>query len=466
MNKRFTSALIAITLIVTCSVSAINIPENAWYSEYLNYVLERNLVEIADSEFVENQYVSKLDIIKTAAKLSGDKNISNYSEYAINKGYINSENELEINATRGFAADIFSKLLIDSELINNVTFIPDVSKLSDTYADIVKLYNAGIITGKDADGYFYPSDFITVEELAAIAARISNKDMRLPVALSSGINLNSILEQYKSCMVEDDFVEFKKFSNDYTITQSMLDLVTYSVKDTASDEEKNDILKTYAVVTELMNKYDFAISEDAFATLKSDYDALHFQIKNLIEDGTLPFTEYAYLENFWINSLYEQFYFEYIINKMPSYDTVYDLYSDEYVLAKHILITFEDDTAEAKATALEKANEIYVLASEPESDFDLLIAEYGQDPGTAYYPNGYLFTYGEMVESFENAAFLLEEGAISTPVESEFGYHIIKKYPVTKEIFLANQEVCYNLSLAHIMKQFDSEFVELLIKIS
>ena len=36
------------------------------------------------------------------------------------------------------------------------------------------------------------------------------------------------------------------------------------------------------------------------------------------------------------------------------------------------------------------------------------------------------FTRGQMVPEFEEAAFSMEEGAISQPVKTQFGYHIIK----------------------------------------
>lgn len=36
------------------------------------------------------------------------------------------------------------------------------------------------------------------------------------------------------------------------------------------------------------------------------------------------------------------------------------------------------------------------------------------------------FGRGRMVKEFENAAFAMEKGAISQPVKSQFGWHIIK----------------------------------------
>lgn len=57
--------------------------------------------------------------------------------------------------------------------------------------------------------------------------------------------------------------------------------------------------------------------------------------------------------------------------------------------------------------------------------FAQLADEYSEDTGRAENPNGYVFTPGTMVESFEKAVAALEPGQISGVVESDYGYHII-----------------------------------------
>ncbi len=102
----------------------------------------------------------------------------------------------------------------------------------------------------------------------------------------------------------------------------------------------------------------------------------------------------------------------------------------DYVHVQHVLIAFDDTTEGADHSAeLATANEVYEKAKAGE-DFESLIEQYNEDPGQASDMNGYLFTTGEMVQEFEDASFALEEGGISEPVETSYGYHIIKRLPI------------------------------------
>ena len=100
----------------------------------------------------------------------------------------------------------------------------------------------------------------------------------------------------------------------------------------------------------------------------------------------------------------------------------------EQIKASHILIKVEptaDDSA--KATAMEKIKEIEKKLDEGE-DFAELAKEFSEGPSG---PNGGDLGYfgrGQMVPTFEEAAFALGIGQVSKPVETRFGYHLIKVF--------------------------------------
>jgi peptidyl-prolyl cis-trans isomerase SurA len=94
------------------------------------------------------------------------------------------------------------------------------------------------------------------------------------------------------------------------------------------------------------------------------------------------------------------------------------------VFAQVIMVPTPSDSA--RDAVLTEANRIRDLAAEGE-DFGELARRFSQDPGSK--DNGGdlgWFRRGDMVESFEEAAFNLAINEISPPVESPFGYHIIQ----------------------------------------
>lgn len=93
-----------------------------------------------------------------------------------------------------------------------------------------------------------------------------------------------------------------------------------------------------------------------------------------------------------------------------------------WLQAQHILIMRTDD-----GSALKKAKDLLAKLKKDPSKFDEFMLEYGEDPGVAEQPYGYVFTEGDMVDEFYKGALKLKEGAISDIVESSYGYHIIKK---------------------------------------
>ncbi len=60
------------------------------------------------------------------------------------------------------------------------------------------------------------------------------------------------------------------------------------------------------------------------------------------------------------------------------------------------------------------------------ADFAVLAREHSEDPGSAQNGGELTVTRGQTVPPFEQAAFALEPGGLSSVIETRFGYHIIK----------------------------------------
>ena len=95
---------------------------------------------------------------------------------------------------------------------------------------------------------------------------------------------------------------------------------------------------------------------------------------------------------------------------------------NELVKASHILVKFGSNKDSAKAFAAQ------VLArAKKGEDFAALALEYSQDPGSKDRGGEYdYFPKGQMVKPFEDACFNNTPGSVVGPVETDFGYHIIK----------------------------------------
>jgi len=98
--------------------------------------------------------------------------------------------------------------------------------------------------------------------------------------------------------------------------------------------------------------------------------------------------------------------------------------------AAHIMVKIaESDTGEVLQTKEKKINELYKLLTEEKQDFADVARQHSEDRGSAS-KGGELpeFNTGKMVEVFENAAFELKnDGDISKPIKTDFGWHIIKR---------------------------------------
>lgn len=105
-----------------------------------------------------------------------------------------------------------------------------------------------------------------------------------------------------------------------------------------------------------------------------------------------------------------------------------DFQTQEQRRASHILISVPTGASEEeKSKARAKAQDIYQQLKQAPARFAELAKKMSQDPGSAE-QGGDLgsFERGFMVKPFEDAVFSLNVGEISQPVETQYGFHIIR----------------------------------------
>lgn len=128
-----------------------------------------------------------------------------------------------------------------------------------------------------------------------------------------------------------------------------------------------------------------------------------------------------------LGSVKKEILTQYAINKVLSEvrvsdDEIKDYYKDnqpmflseESVSAKHILVDTEEEASNI------------VKEIENGLSFEEAASKYSKCPSKANGGDLGVFTKGKMVPEFEKAAFELGVGVVSAPVQTQFGYHIIK----------------------------------------
>lgn len=192
--------------------------------------------------------------------------------------------------------------------------------------------------------------------------------------------------------------------------QTMLDLVDQSILDTVEP-----------------------VTDEMTATVDSNLA----NIKNYYKDdfeNSLIINGFENEEKFKASLLLNEQRNSYVLNYITTniltdedLQTYYDNYTPD-IEASHILIKAEDDTEAALAVAKEKARALIDRINAGE-DFAELATEFSADPGSGA-NGGALGSFGKgmMVPEFEEAAFALKNGEVTqTPVQTQFGFHIIKR---------------------------------------
>lgn len=240
----------------------------------------------------------------------------------------------------------------------------------------------------------------------------------------------------------------------YRYWYSMVDGYYFSQGDAAFWEENSAMFPTLQGYAEyyllqsswsqiLAAQYDITLNEDDQATVEEylaqektyfeteeEYEAALVQA-GLTEDLLRRIIETEVMGN----RVYEELYNKEGALLVPSDDEIKNDIGENYVRVHHILISYDhfsglegyedltDD--ELKSAALNLANNLLEQLQAGLGNIYELAQTEGDDPGMVDNAEGYLFTYGEMVEPFETASFGLEVGEMSGLVETDYGWHII-----------------------------------------
>ncbi len=166
-----------------------DVTEEAWYAQDVETAYSLGLMQgVSDDTFAPDDYVAVAQGITLAAKLNasyysrtvtqstGDEWYEAYVDYAIANGIIQDGqfSDYDRDIKRYEIAQLFCNALPSSSYtaIRNVDNIPDVVDTA-TYKDAVEmLYNAGVLSGSNEYGYFYPEESLTRAQCAVIINHI------------------------------------------------------------------------------------------------------------------------------------------------------------------------------------------------------------------------------------------------------------------------------------------------------
>lgn len=148
------------------------------------------------------------------------------------------------------------------------------------------------------------------------------------------------------------------------------------------------------------------------------------------------------------NAQYENlFETELLRKKLYDIVTADTPHEEEQVWARHILLASEEEAL----AVIERLND--------GEDFGALAVELSQDTGSGV-SGGDLgwFGKGQMVAPFEEAAFSLDVGEISEPVQSDFGWHVIQlvnraNLPLTSSQYTQARQIAFDEFLAKLREE-------------
>jgi len=225
----------------------------------------------------------------------------------------------------------------------------------------------------------------------------------------------------------------KKIVTAFVLTGSILGLAACGSSDdkavvntAAGDVTKDDFYEAlkddYGEAT-LYQLVTTKVLEDQYKVEEDEVDSEIKKYKEQAEESGMDFEMWLQNEGFSDEDTFKDVIKQSLLQKAAlseglevtdeEIEDQYDRMNKE-IDAQHILV--EDE---------ETANEV-VKKIDKDEDFEELAKEYSSDGSAEDGGNLGYFSVGDMVPEFEEAAYNMKEGDVSDPVQSQFGFHIIK----------------------------------------
>ena len=175
----------------------IDVEVGSWYADAARVCCQVGLMQGTGQAFSPDQMLTVGEVAAIAARMNeaitGEAIFLADSTYPWYTSYVRYLEDLGITvpdpekqATRQEFVALLSAVVPDDMLspINTVTTLPDTQD-----QDVLRFYNAGILSGVDSKGTFAPDKTLTRAECAAMVARVAREELRMRFTLSAEYTL-------------------------------------------------------------------------------------------------------------------------------------------------------------------------------------------------------------------------------------------------------------------------------------
>lgn len=263
----------------------VDVAKDIWYADSVQTAYELGLVKGSSANtFSPTGKISIAETLAFASRLHNIYHANNadftqqtpwyqvYVDYCIMNGIINEGEYLDysVSATRAQFSSILSKALPTEAFasLNDVPMgaIPDVPKTAPYAEAVYLLYRAGILTGNDVHGTFFPDSTIQRCEVAAIVTRMAAPSYRKQFTLEPKLKPLVTLEDLQGIWYED----YNGSKSEYIVTGNQYIYARYStVLDIPS--------YTYKIGTFTLDPYSRTSEDDDFMDMyfTGEYHSLY-----------------------------------------------------------------------------------------------------------------------------------------------------------------------------------------------